>query len=193
MINAVHVVSYWQFAGLFPCRDNLRRTIYNYICFSDSKLLNKRNPYLTSMAYYLDFGNCNPHYLVPNCSAFNLEYITRNLVKIKQLCLSIGSARYRGGMVPKVALSYHWITLVKTLILDYTLILLPQYINNGWDHHRQQYILHICGACCGSDAEYCSVVTYPTPPTESSGGQHVCCPRSCACGLLFPTDPKHAQ
>ena len=101
----------------------------------DYKLLNKRNPYLTSVAYYLDFGNCNPHYLVPNCSAINLEYITRNLVKIKQLCLSIRSARYRGGggggMVPKVALSYHWITLVKTLILDYTLILLPQYINNG--------------------------------------------------------------
>ena len=37
------------------------------------KLLNKRNPYLTSVAYYLDFGNCNPHYLVPNCSANNLE------------------------------------------------------------------------------------------------------------------------
>ena len=94
------------------------------------------------------------------------------MVKIKQLCLSIGSAKYRGGgggggMVPKVALSYHWITLVKTLILDYTLILLSQYINNGWDHHRQQYILHICGACCGSDAENCSVVTYPTPPTEN--------------------------
>ena len=110
------------------------------------------------MAYYLDSGNCNPHYLVPNCSTINLEYITSNMVKIKQLCLSIGSAKYRGGgMAPKVALSYHWITLVKTLILDYTLILLPQYINNGWDHHRQQYILHICGACCGSDAEYCSV------------------------------------
>ena len=92
------------------------------------------------MAYYLDFGNCNPHYLIPNDSAINLEYITRNVVKIKQLCLSVGSDRYSGGMVPKVALSYHWITLVKTLILDYTLILLPQYINNGWDHHRQQYI-----------------------------------------------------
>ena len=38
-----------------------------------SKLLNKRNPYLTSVTYYLDFGNCNPHYLVPNCSAINLE------------------------------------------------------------------------------------------------------------------------
>ena len=25
------------------------------------------------MAYYLDFGNSNPHYLVPNCSAINLE------------------------------------------------------------------------------------------------------------------------
>ena len=37
------------------------------------KLLNKRNPYLTSVAYYLDFGNSNPHYLVPNCSAINLE------------------------------------------------------------------------------------------------------------------------
>ena len=46
------------------------------------KLLNKRNPYLTSMPYYLDFGNCNQHYLVPNCSAINLEYITRNLVKL---------------------------------------------------------------------------------------------------------------
>ena len=78
-----------------------------YVNDSGYKLLNKRNPYLTSMAYYLDFGYCNPHYLVPNCSAFNLEYITRNLVKIKQLCLSIGSAWYRGGMVPKVALSYH--------------------------------------------------------------------------------------
>ena len=63
---------------------------------ASSKLLNKRNPYLTSVAYYLDFGNCNPHYLVPNCSAINLEYITRNMVKIKQLCLSIGSVRYRG-------------------------------------------------------------------------------------------------
>ena len=37
------------------------------------KLLNKRNPYLTSVAYYLDFGNYNPHYLVPNCSVINLE------------------------------------------------------------------------------------------------------------------------
>ena len=93
----------------------------------------------------LILGIATHNYLVPNCFAINLEYITRNMVKIKQLCLSIGSARYtwyRGGMVPKVALSYHWITLVKTLILDYTLILLPQYINNGWDHHRQQYILH---------------------------------------------------
>ena len=72
-----------------------------------SKLLNKRNPYLTSVAYYLDSGNCNPHYLVPNCSTINLEYITSNMVKIKQLCLSIGSAKYRGGMAPKVALSYH--------------------------------------------------------------------------------------
>ena len=90
----------------------------------------------------LILGIATHNYLVPNCSAINWEYITRNMVKIKQLCLSIGSARYRGGMVPKAALSYHWITLVKTLILDYTLILLPQYINNGWDHHRQQYILH---------------------------------------------------
>ena len=81
--------------------------IYIYVRTYIHKLLNKRNPYLTSMAYYLDFGNCNPHYLVPNCSAINLEYITRNLVKIKQLCLSIGSVRYRGGMAPKVALSYH--------------------------------------------------------------------------------------
>ena len=67
-----------------------------------TKLLNKRNPYLTSVAYYLDSGNCNPHYLVPNCSAINLEYIIRNMVKIKQLCLSIGSAKYRGGMVQKL-------------------------------------------------------------------------------------------
>ena len=37
------------------------------------KLLNKRNPYLTSVAYYLDFRKCNPHYLVPICSANNLE------------------------------------------------------------------------------------------------------------------------
>ena len=83
------------------CRHNLD------LLSEQTKLLNKRNPYLTSVAYYLDSGNCNPHYLVPNCSAINLEYITRNMVKIKQLCLSIGSAKYRGGMVPKVALSYH--------------------------------------------------------------------------------------
>ena len=30
------------------------------LCGSLYKLLNKRNPYLTSVAYYLDFGNCNP-------------------------------------------------------------------------------------------------------------------------------------
>ena len=142
LVNVLNIqkICFWK------KKNKKKKYIYIYYSY-------KRNPYLTSMAYYLDFGNCNPHYLVPNCSAINLEYITRNLVKIKQLCLSIGSARYRGGMVPKVALSYHWITLVKTLVLDYTLILLPQYINNRWDHHRQQYILHICGACCGSDAE----------------------------------------
>ena len=39
-------------------------SIYIYIYIY--KLLNKRNPYLTSVAYYLDFGNCNPHYLVAN-------------------------------------------------------------------------------------------------------------------------------
>ena len=44
----------------------------------------------------LILGIATHNYLVPNCSAINLEYITRNMVKIKQLCLSIGSARYRG-------------------------------------------------------------------------------------------------
>ena len=45
----------------------------NTYVLSKNKLLNKRNPYLTSVAYYLDFGNYNPHYLVPNCSVINLE------------------------------------------------------------------------------------------------------------------------
>ena len=55
-----------------------------------TKLLNKRNPYRTSVAYYLDFGNCNPHYLVPNCSA--IIHVT-------------GVGQIQGGILPKVAVS----------------------------------------------------------------------------------------
>ena len=48
-------------------------------------LLNKRNPYLTSVAFHLDFGNYNPQYLVPHCSAINLESHDGNHKRFAQL------------------------------------------------------------------------------------------------------------
>ena len=80
----------WRYACMYVCM---------YVC----KLLNKRNPYLTSVAYYLDFGNCNPHYLVPNCSAINLESHDGNHKRFAQLSTLVG--QYRGGLLPKVAVS----------------------------------------------------------------------------------------
>ena len=69
------------------------------------KLLNKRIPYLTSVAYYLDFGNYSPHYLAPNCSAINLESNDGNDKRFAQLSTLPEYDKYRGGLLPKVAVS----------------------------------------------------------------------------------------
>ena len=66
----------------------LKIIFITYIWHILYKLLNKKkviSPYLTSLSYYLDFGNCNPHYLVPNCSAINLESMDGNHKRFTQL------------------------------------------------------------------------------------------------------------
>ena len=81
------------------------RSVYIDKLFMYNKLLNKRNPYLTSVAYYLDFGNCNPHYLVPNCYAINLESNDGNHKRFAQFSTLPEYDKYRGGILPKVAVS----------------------------------------------------------------------------------------
>ena len=77
----------------------------SYLCsMCEYKLLNKRNPYLTSVAYYLNFGNCSPHYLVPNCSAINLESNDGNHKRFAIIHVTrVGQVQ--GGLLPKVAVS----------------------------------------------------------------------------------------
>ena len=90
---------------LEPCQKCGCRLLFSELAVSIYvlyKLLNKRNPYLTSVAYYLDFGNYNPHYLVPNCSAINLESNDGNHKRFAIIHVTrVGQVQGGGGSLAK--------------------------------------------------------------------------------------------
>ena len=60
------------------------------------------------MAYYLDFGNYNPHYLVPNCSVINLESNDGNHKRFAQLSTLPEYDKYRGVSCQKWQFLYFY-------------------------------------------------------------------------------------